>query len=147
MTKLQAIRWFMRYVTGEEIIIAKDRFNESNYAMDISNEVPRLKLPRNLNGPSDENDKLFRQDFVARCPMARGFSNITLSLLHESGHWATRSVMNVVEYAKQVCNTLTQEEYMNVPWERLATEWAICWLNCPCNRRVAKLFEKAYFGY
>ena len=33
--------------------------------------------------------KDFRKDFVSRCPMGRGFANITLTLLHELGHQET----------------------------------------------------------
>jgi len=147
MTKLQAIRWFMGLTTGQKITIAKDKFDYSNFAMDLSGESPRLKLPKHLNFPIDENDKAFRKNFVERCPLAQGFSHITLTLLHESGHWATRSLMNIIEYEKQARQATSQEDYMNIPWEHLATEWAICWLNCPINRKFAKWFEKDYFGY
>ena len=43
--------------------------------------------------------------------------------------------------------TTDQIEYMKIPWELLATDWAICWLNCPANRQLAKDFERDYFGY
>lgn len=147
MTKLKAIRWFMEYVTGERIVIAREKFNCSNYAMDIYNECPRLKLPNSLDIAPDECDKIFRKDFVERCPMAKGFSNITITLLHEAGHWATRSLMNEAVYSKMAEQAESQEMYMKIPWEHLATEWAICWLHCPFNRKMAKLFEKDFFGY
>ena len=147
MTKLQAIRAFMNYVLGEKIVIANDKFDNSNFAMDIINPVPRVKLPKNLTFAPDKEDKIFRKDFIERCPMARGFSSITLTLLHECGHWATRSIMDIVEYDKMKYNANTQEEYMSIPWEHLATEWAICWLHSPVNRKMAKAFEQFYFGH
>jgi hypothetical protein len=147
MTKLQAIRSFMNYVLREQIVIAKDRLESGNFAMDIINSVPRVILPQDLNATHDECDKAFRKDFIQRCPLARGFSSITLTLLHECGHWETRSNMDIIEYSKMKYNVYTQEQYMKIPWEHLATEWAICWLYSPMNRKVAKAFEKNYFGY
>lgn len=147
MTKLQAIRFFMNYVLEDKIVIAKDKFETTNFGMDILNPTPRLKLPRNLNFKPDTCDKAFRKNFTDRCPMAKGFSSITITLLHECGHWATRSIMDIVEYEKMHSQVCSQEEYMQIPWEHLATEWAICWLYSPINRKVAKEFERFYFGY
>ena len=147
MTKLQAIRAFMNYVLGEKIVIANDKFEGSNFAMDISNPIPRVKLPRNLTFTPDEADKAFRKDFIERCPMAQGFSSITITLLHECGHWATRSIVDIVEYDKMRNKAHTMQMYMAIPWERLATEWAICWLCSPVNRKMAKAFEQFYFGH
>ena len=146
MTKLQAIRIFTAYVLGERVTIARDKFDDGNFAMDVADKTPRLKLPRDLNLVYDDADRLFRKDFTERCPKAKGFANITLTLLHECGHWATRSVLDVVEYDKAVQKAYCQTMYMDIPWERLATEWAICWLHCPANRKIAKFFEKQYFG-
>lgn len=146
MTKLQAIRHFTTFVLSEKVTIARDRFTGSNFGMGILSNTPRLKLPDSLDYPPDECDKAFRKDFVERCPLARGFSSITLTLLHECGHWATRSIIDIVEYEKWHVRAESQEEYMKIPWEHLATEWAICWLHSPANRKVAKAFEREYFG-
>ena len=147
MTKLQAIRWFMKDVLGEPVTIARNRMPVFNFGMDIINPTPRLVLPYSLNCKSDEVDKLFRKNFISRCPFAQGFSNITITLLHECGHWATRSIMDMFEYDKMHKKAHSQEEYMKIPWEHLATEWAICWLYSPVNRKMAKVFEQLYFGY
>lgn len=146
MTKLQAIRNFMDYATESYVTIARDRCEDGNWAMDISNSNPRLKIPADLNRKQDESDKAFRRNFIERCPLAQGFSSVTLTLLHECGHWATRSVMNIIAYDEEVAKAYTQEAYMDNPWETLATQWAICWLLCPENRKRAKKFEKEYFG-
>ena len=146
MTKLQAIREFTKMVLNDTVTIARDKFSDGNWAMDISDRNPRLKLPYDLNLLHDRDDKIFRKDFVDRCPMARGFASVTLTLLHECGHWATRDVMDIVEYDKLANLAYTQEIYMAIPWEMLATQWAICWLHSPINRKIAKDFEKKYFG-
>lgn len=146
MTKLQAIRNFVNFVTGDHVTIARDRCEDGNWAMDISNSNPRLKLPKAFDMPYDLSDRAFRKDFVERCPIAQGFSHVTLTLLHECGHWATRSVMNIIAYDTEVAKAYTQELYMQNPWEMLATQWAICWLLDPINRKQAKAFERAYFG-
>lgn len=147
MTQLQAIRWFMKSVLCEPITIAKNKLSDNNFGMDIFNSTPRLVLPYNLNCKSDEVDKMFRRNFISRCPLAQGFSNITIVLLHECGHWATRSIMDIGTYNKMKNNVSNMEEYMKIPWEHLATEWAICWLSSPVNRKYAKMFERKYFGY
>ena len=147
MTKLQAIREFVALALGEQkVVIARDKFDDGNYAMDIDNNYPRVKLPDNLGAEMDEGDRIFRKDFIERCPMAKGFANITLTLLHECGHWATRSVFDCIEYDRMVKEAYCQTMYMAIPWEHLATEWAICWLYTPINRKIAKAFERNYFN-
>lgn len=147
MTKLQAIRWFTNDVLDEPITIARNRLSDLNFGMDISNKTPRLVIPENLNGEYDEIDRMFRRNFISRCPLAKGFSNITIVLLHECGHWATRSIMDIVTYDKMKNQAINMEQYMAIPWEHLATEWAICWLSSPFNRKRAKEFERKYFDY
>ena len=147
MTKLQAIRWFMQQVLSEPTTIAKNRFQEFNFGMDIINPTPRLVLPSNLDSKPDEVDRIFRKDFVTRCPLAKGFSNITITLLHECGHWETRSIMDIITYDKMKNEARGMKEYIAIPWEHLATEWALCWLSSPYNRKCAKQFERKYFGY
>ena len=146
MTKLQAIRDFTSYVLSSPVVIARDKFEDNNFAMDIANSVPRIKLPKDLNMKPDAIDKAFRKNFIEQYPSAQGFSNITITLLHECGHWATRSVMDIVEYDKMKNKAYTQRMYMDIPWEQLATMWAICWLASPVNRKIAKEFEHKYFG-
>lgn len=147
MTKLQAIKDFCSFVCNDKVTIARDKFYDNNWAMDIANKNPRLKTPKIIVDKADMEDKIFRKNFVERCPKAQGFAHITLTLLHECGHWATRSVFDVIEYHKAVQNAYCQTMYMDIPWERLATEWAICWLQCPENRKVAKAFEHNYFRH
>jgi hypothetical protein len=143
MTKLQAIREFINCVSGEHVTIALERCDCGNWAMYIDSSTPRLILPKDFEY-RDELDKEFRKDFTTRCPLAKGFSDVTLTILHEFGHWFNRNVMNIVVY-----DAMVQDEtanYFTNPYEVLATQWAICWLLCPANRKIAKAFEKHFFG-
>jgi len=148
MTKLQAIRDFTSFVCEDKVVFIRKRLDENNWAMSVADKNPRLQLPADISVPMDEGDCAFRKNFVKRCPLAQGFSHITLTLLHECGHWMTRSAMDIVEYDRMVEQSGEDcEEYFNIPWEHLATDWAICWLYSPANRKVAKAFEKEYFGH
>ena len=142
MTKLQAIRQFMNEVLGEPITIARRR---DDWGMSLTDKTPRLILPHDLQ-QNDPQDKLFRKDFVARCPLGRGFANVTISLLHEVGHWYTRFEVDWDEYFEE-CEYVSGTEYFNLYAERIATDWAIHWLQDPANRKMAKAFEVNYFGH
>ena len=48
MTKLQAIREFANFLAEGHTIIARDRCEEGNWAMDIENPTPRLKVPKDF---------------------------------------------------------------------------------------------------
>jgi len=147
ITKRYAVRIFANTVLGQQIVIAREKFEGSNMAMGIWDKSPRLKLPAQLDHKHDEMDKEFRKDFVSRCPLAQGFATITLSILHECGHWQTRDVCNVFVYHQQVEKVNNQKDYMMIPYEHLATDWAIAWLQNPDNRRLAKFFERLFFHY
>jgi hypothetical protein len=143
MTKLQAIREFINCVAGEHVTIARERCDCGNWAMDIDSSTPRLILPKDFEY-RDELDKEFRKDFTTRCPLAKGFSDVTLTILHEFGHWFNRNVVDIVVYSAMVRDETN--DYFANPYEVLATQWAICWLLCPDNRKTAKAFEKHFFG-
>lgn len=147
MTKLQAVRKFINQISELPVTIARDRL-DMNWGMVVHPcaKTPRLYLPKNFDY-NEEKDKQFRQNFISRCKMARGFCNTTLAILHEMGHWETRSVFNSIAYDKLERKATNQIEYMENPYERIATEWAICWLQVPEHRAMAKQFEKEYFGY
>ena len=109
----------------------------------MCDRFPRLQLPVDLD-ERDETDKLFRADFVARCPLARGFADVTLSILHEIGHHFNREEFlfntNMKEY-----NNADTAEHLKYPCEIVATNWAIEWLQDPNHRKQAKAFEREYF--
>lgn len=140
MTKLQALRKFADYAAGEHVIIIKD----TAWAMSLADAKPRLCIPPDLM-ENDENDKLFRLDFIARCPLARGFANVTLSILHEIGHHFNRESYITTD-AEEYDASVGYWHFM-LPCEMDATDWAIEWLQDPENRKVAKQFERNFFGY
>lgn len=108
---------------------------------------------------SGEGNIAFYVDFVSRCPLARGFGHITLSLLHELGHFVTApnfqgydrcaAMIELRNKAKE--NNLSISEtnkqlYFRLPEETAATDWAIMWLQDKENRKIAKAFEKQFFA-
>ena len=138
MTKLQAIRKFADFVAGEHVICTRDE----DWAMSMADSKPRLLVPYDLD-KNDDGDKLFRFDFVVRCPLARGFANVTLSLLHEIGHHFNRESYITTD-SDQYDASVDYWHFM-LPCEMDATDWAIEWLQDPEHRRVAKQFERDFF--
>lgn len=141
MTKLQAIRKFADIVAEEHVIICRER---DVWSMCMADNKPRLILPVDIDA-IDNDDRIFRNDFIRRCPLARGFAHVTLSILHEIGHHFNREIYifsDIVENEDE-----TTEEHIKLPYEIVATDWAINWLQNPTNRKIAKQFEKEYFGY
>lgn len=138
MNRVKLIRDFASTIAGERVIIPRER---DGWEMIMSDAHPRLGLPKNLD-ENDEGDKSFRKDFVTRCPLARGFANVTLSILHELGHHFNREV-----YIFSDVNEDDYDSHYLIPYEIVATDWAIEWLQDADNRRFAKAFEHEYFGY
>lgn len=139
MTKLQAIRKFADYAAGEHVIIAR-----GDWAMSMLDSKPRLYVPQDLM-KNDEDDKLFRLDFIARCPLGKGFANITLSILHEIGHHFNRE--SFITTDSEQYDASTGYWHFMLPCEMDATDWAIEWLQDSQHRKIAKQFEKDFFGY
>jgi hypothetical protein len=138
MTKLQVIREFATEVWGSRVVIGRER---KYWAMDSSDSYPRLILPVNIE-ENDVMDKAFRRNFIARCPLAKGFSNVTLSILHELGHYARRDMIDLEYFA--LCDNIQGEAYFDLPAEFEATNWAIEWLQDAKHRSMAKAFERKY---
>ena len=105
----------------------------------------------------DKGGKLFRKDFVQRCARAKGFSDVTISVLHEVGHTMTNQFLpkdydRKTEFEKLKSNlqAKTNKEitlaYFQMQDEVMATNWAIDWLNDAQNRKTAKRFEKKFWA-
>lgn len=140
MTRLQAIRKFADIAAGEHVICS---FELNEWAMSMIDAHPRLMLPRDLM-QNDEGDKLFRKDFVERCPMGQGFANVTLSILHEIGHHFNREEYIFCDYEEY--ENAHGSEHFKLKCEVVATDWAIEWLQDPFHRKIAKAFEHEFFG-
>ena len=141
MTKLQAIRKFASDVAERKVTIARWR---RYWAMDVNESVPRLVLPLDPDA-KDDDDKAFRANFVMRCPLAKGFADVTISILHEVGHYFTKEYLTLEYYAE--ADNVSSNDYFNIEAEYKATQWAIEWLQDAEHRKIAKAFEKEYFGY
>ena len=139
MNRVSLIRNFASLAAGEKVIIPRER---SEWSMLMTDSHPRLILPVDLDA-KDEDDKLFRADFVARCPLARGFADVTLSILHEIGHHFHREEYIFCDYEEY--ENARGVDHFHLECEMVATNWAIEWLQNPAHRKIAKAFERAYF--
>ena len=105
----------------------------------------------------DDSSKIFRKYWTKKCPMLKGFSDITISLLHELGHLETNDKiredfpMSMRELAmigiEERASSYKALNYMYfiLPDEKAATDWAIKWLSKKKHRKIAKKFEKEFF--
>ena len=110
---------------------------------------------RKANYKNDQGGKLFRKDFEKRCRIGKGFSDVTISILHEIGHTITQKYLPEDYsrfmalkrvYQKGITETEKNIRYFSMLDETLATNWAIDWLQNPENRKIAKTFEKKFFA-
>lgn len=126
------------------------------YGYDLEDEKKYFRIGVNIDEfcSTNKGDQQFRSDFVSRCLKAKGFANITLSLLHELGHFETH-FMEFKNYNRTKEITLLRElypketinfAYFRLPDETAATNWAINWLDNVENRKRAKAFEKEFFS-
>jgi hypothetical protein len=68
------------------------------------------------------------------------------SVLHEIGHYFTRFDYDVDEDYILRRKASTMSEYILIPCERLATDWAIAWLHDLEHWVIAKQFEADFMG-
>lgn len=142
-----------------DIEIESENTSDVYYAVDgdINNEDEEIivYVPnwRKADYKNDFGGQCFRKDFIERCPMAKGFSDVTISLLHEVGHTMTKGSLpknynrekecaKVDEIKDKVAHTFA---YFKMTDEVLATNWAIAWLSDAENRKTAKAFEKKFW--
>lgn len=117
-----------------------------------------LNIYYNFNELFTKSSKVFRSYWTNKSAMLKGFSDITLSLLHELGHFETadeirktfttadRFFMMIENREKYKDCVSLNNAYFQMPDETAATEWAIKWLSNPENRKIAKAFEKKFFA-
>lgn len=119
-------------------------------------EVEYITIEYNFNELRRGNDGMarFNKNFFHLYPAARGFSSLTISLLHELGHHETLfdlpdSWDRVKEEQKlsKYFNNFDKmyQAYFSMKDEKLATQWAIDWLSQTENRKRAKRFEREFF--
>lgn len=123
----------------------------------IEDEEIIIFLPnwKKTNFTKDDGGKYFRQDFIRRCPMGKGFSDVTISILHEVGHAMTKSLLPEDYNREDECDKIEKNnrtykeinfEYFRMLDETLATNWAIAWLKNAEHRKQAKAFEKEFWA-
>lgn len=144
--KIAMIREFASMVVGEKVVISKERNCDNNWYMNLNSACPRLCIPKNIDSFNDDEDIIFRNDFIARCPVANMISDISLTILHECGHWMTKEYFDAEEYVQECEEVESMEEYLLIPCEFQATAWAIAWLNIEENFGKVIQFEKLYFN-
>ena len=149
--------WFERFRNAVEEEIpsqVKMVYREQGFAVwPTEKDDSEFHFFYNLDELYSRGHKQFAQDFFARCPMARGFASITITILHEIGHMNAQQDFegyNRIEAIKELednfpCETINFE-YFKLPDEKAATDWAIEWLSHPENRKKAKEFEKKFFA-
>lgn len=84
--------------------------------------------PADINA---ENDPYFRKACHIINPETDKVLDITLTIAHELGHWATRKKYNQNKELKKyklAADEATPEEYPFLEAERAATEWGIAWI-------------------
>lgn len=139
MTQLQALHWFADQVANEHVVFCRER---DDWAMHVIYPYPYMVIPKDFS-KNDEWDRAFRQDFVKRCPLAKGFSNVTISVLHELGHHFNRQIY--IDTPEEVYENATGWDHFKLPCEIVATNWAIAWLQDKTHRQLAKAFERKFF--
>ena len=142
-----------------DIVVAHENTDAIYYAVDgdITEEDEEIVVYvphwEKANYKDDFGGKCFRKDFVKRCPLAKGFSDVTISLLHEIGHTMTKSALPADYDREKECDKVNKIKgktahtyaYFKMLDEVLATDWAIEWLSNADNRKIAKKFEKKFF--
>lgn len=135
MTQLQAIRQFLNAISSKKVIISRRR---GNWGMYIEKNIPTIIIPKDPN----EKDDDFRNDFISRYPCAINYMDVTISILHEMGHYFTRN--QFLDFDPSPYENYTGTMHFKNPEEIAATDWAIAWLNS--NQEKVREFENNFIG-
>lgn len=143
MTKKKAIKWFIKKITNDKVKLIHGE--DDDWAIHVEVPYVRLEVPSDLLmvTPSDNE---FRDFMIGRSPIAKKFSNVTISILHELGHYYNREIYDNTPEAEYKKSLKSNEAHFNLPCELVATDWAIEWLQDKKNRKLARKFEGKFFG-
>ena len=137
-----------------------------NYHKKRSNYIPSFETLRFFYDRSLKKSPYYTDEFTRfvhkERSYARGFSGVTLCLLHEAGHYQTvkqffrenpqynrgEKVIEIILYARLQDNPHKEANrlYQQLPDEKAATEWALDWLADAEHRKIAKAFERKFFA-
>ena len=150
--------WFEQFTNAEHIT----RRTECNivkargfcaFTGDFSEGDDEFTIGYNFDNLWNRGHYQFSKDFFERCPSARGFASVTISLLHELGHFTAQQEFEgydrgraLAELREKFPPATINFEYFKLPDEKTATDWAINWLSDPEHRKIAKAFEKKFFA-
>lgn len=131
---------------------------DSQFAAVMYDESPELheityNLSQLLESDADYNTGLgvVAANMGKRASYMKGFSQIVRVLLHEFGHHMTYATI-IGLYGEDEITRLYQEakgsneKYLHVPTEWVATQWAINWLADAENRKIAREFERKFWA-
>lgn len=136
-----------------------DVFAALVYDSQINNCLPNHTIYYNFEQLNTKSIKSFRVCWSAVDSILKGFSDITIVLLHELGHLHTQDDILALGYTlekrkaewEEISNTIkdakeANQHYYLMTDEMTATKWAIDWLHNAENRKMAKAFEKKFFA-
>ena len=112
-----------------------------------------FRIGYNIDELFSKGSKQFANNFYKQYPSGRGFASVTLSLLHELGHFYTCDLdfgeydrEKEIAWIESLPQNMINFYYFLLPDEEAATNWAIEWLKNKENRKIAKAFEKQFFA-
>ena len=151
-------KWFEAFHTAPTHIcpcmgkVKKDKCCCAHTGDFVHDEDAIFVIGMNIEELFSYGGKQFRQDFVRRCPMGKGFADVTITLLHELGHFSSQQEFDGYDRVeglrkvRELAPYFRNFAYFQLPDEKSATDWAIEWLNDPEHRKIAKAFEKKFFA-
>lgn len=130
----------------------KDGFKTFPY----DNDTPIIVIEYDFRNMAcnDKAAKFFMEYFYSLAPYTKGFSEVTISLLHELGHNLTaHKLPKSYDKGAEMAKIFNEKDslgvwcwkYFQMKDEKLATNWAVKWLSKEENRKMAKKFEKKFF--
>lgn len=137
------------------------RINNVNFCAFVDEDDDEImEFGYNYKCLADNQHDNFNRIFYLKNRSFMGFSSLTLTLLHELGHFETADkVPNgycrevAVKAIHKACTDKKGNKdyekanlmYFSLPDEWLATQWAADWLSDKENRQRAKRFERDFF--
>lgn len=104
---------------------------------------PYTEIHFEMGNELANDDADFRAYLESLSPIAKEFSDLTLTLVHECGHlalWEEQSTPASVQAYKKAVRECSDIEYYAIPQEHDASIWGLNWLQN--HIEVAKKFEK-----
>lgn len=97
-----------------------------------------------------ETEHKISKDFNKEVELEKGLNALTDFLVEKYGFEGKEDIalhcLFNQKFENMVTKLVNQTIYFKLENERLATDWAIKWLENPENRKIAKKFEKAFFA-